>query len=220
MQHIVRMMTVCVLAATPVFAQEHRGYVTGAGGFASSADGTSGDVLGEAGMRIAPHVSVFANVGRFENLQPSAVQPAVDLTVAAFGVGTGLNLTGTGTVPAWYSTAGLRYAFPAHGRLTPFASGGLGFAHLTPKASFQYISGTFPDGSLSTSGSAVTSQVIATGVFTEPPSSSAFMWSVGAGADFQLVRHVALEAGYRFSRVAADTPIDANSVTFGMGYRF
>src|SRR5262249_20173252 len=116
-------MTLAATAAAPAYAQEPRGYVTGLGGFASSTDGTSGDMLGEAGVRVAPHLSVFASLGRFQNLQPSDVQPAVDLTVAAMSAGTGLNLSGTAATPPWDPNGGVRYGAAARGPLTPLAAG-------------------------------------------------------------------------------------------------
>ena len=52
------------------------------GGFAASPDTTSADVMAEGGVRIAPHLFAFGDVGRFRNLQPSDAQPAVDSTTA------------------------------------------------------------------------------------------------------------------------------------------
>jgi hypothetical protein len=71
-------------------------------GFAVSPDGTSGDVLGEVGVRIAPHLSVFGDIGQFHNLQPSQAQPAVDAVTETLANG-GLSVTGEARVPAWYS---------------------------------------------------------------------------------------------------------------------
>ena len=82
-------------------------YANLAGGFAAGPDGTSGDLLGEVGVRIAPHLSVFGSIGQFHNLQPSQAQPAVDAAAATLAAG-GLNVTGVARVPAWYSMGGLR----------------------------------------------------------------------------------------------------------------
>ena len=40
------------------------------------------------------------------------------------------------------------------------------------------------------------------------------------GVEVPIVPHFAATAGYRYSRVSADTPLNAHSVTFGVGYRF
>src|SRR3954447_14244359 len=123
------------LIATPSYAQGSSVYATLAGGFAVSPDGTSGDVLGEVGVRIAPHLSVFGDVGQFHNLQPSLVQAGIDDTAATLGAG-GLTVNGIARVPAWYSMGGLRYSTPTFARLSPYVFGGVGVARLTPKAQF------------------------------------------------------------------------------------
>ena len=104
--------TIALLAA-PSYAQSSNVYASFSGGFAVSPDGTSGDVLGEVGVRIAPHLSVFGNLGQFHNLQPSQVQPAVDAVVATLAAG-GLSVTGVARVPAWYSMGGLRWTVPVN----------------------------------------------------------------------------------------------------------
>src|SRR5262245_4684285 len=69
------MLAVVAAAAPAVAADTERGFVSGIAGFATSPDGTSGNVLGEAAVRVAPHVLVFGGVGKFHNVQPSDVQP-------------------------------------------------------------------------------------------------------------------------------------------------
>src|SRR5262249_17211889 len=147
-------ITLCMSA--PAWAQAERGYVTGAGGFAVTPDTTSGDGFGEAAWRIAPHLMVFGDLGRFHNLQPSEIQPTVDSTTAFLSADQGLNVTGTGRVPAWYSVGGLRYEAPVTGRVTPYVLGGIGFARLTPTAQFTYASGPLPDGSTPAAGAHTT----------------------------------------------------------------
>jgi opacity protein-like surface antigen len=211
--------TIAMLAA-PSYAQSSDVYASFSGGFAVSPDGTSGDMLGEVGVRIAPHLSVFGNLGQFHNLQPSQVQPAVDAVVATLADG-GLSVTGVARVPAWYSMGGLRWTVPMNNRVSPYVFGGLGFARLTPSAKFTYSSGTLV-GAVTppTSGDDVTSQIESLGDFTQPAASTAFMFSLGGGVEVPIVPHFAATAGYRLSRVSADTPLNAHSVTFGVGYRF
>jgi hypothetical protein len=85
--------TVSLMAAAPLFAQEAGGpdaigYVTGVGGFSTSIGGTTGDWLIEGGARIAPHLMVIGNIGRFGNLQ-SDLQPTLDATTAALAANQG-----------------------------------------------------------------------------------------------------------------------------------
>ena len=208
-----------VMAPTLAFAQTERAYVGGIGGFAITPDTTSGDVSAEAGVRIAPHLSLFADVGHFHNLQPSDVQDNVDLTTQA-SADTGLNVIGTGRVPAMYSVGGVRYQPAMLGRIAPYVLGGVGVAHLTPTARFTYSSGALPDGSTPAVGDDVTSQLESAFDFSLPMPGNAFMATIGGGVEVPLARHWAVDADYRFSRIKADTPLNAQGATFGIGYRF
>src|SRR5438093_2768359 len=203
---------IALLSATTSYAQPIRGYVGGEGGFAIAPDGTSGDVLGEAGVRIAPHLLVFGDVGQFHNLQPSDVQPAVDSTTALLSANQGLNVVGTARVPAWYSGGGLRYEIPTLSHLSPYALGEIGFARLTPTAQFAYSSGTLPDGSTPALGADVTAQLVSAGDFTVPSATTAFMFTLGGGVAIPVARHWAIDAGYRFARLAADNPLNGQGV--------
>jgi hypothetical protein len=70
-----------LLVAAPSYAQSRDVYASLSGGFAVSPDGTSADLLGEVGVRIAPHLSVFGDIGQFHNLQPSQAQPGVEVPI-------------------------------------------------------------------------------------------------------------------------------------------
>jgi opacity protein-like surface antigen len=102
----------------------------------------------------------------------------------------------------------------------PYVLGGIGFARLTPTGQFTYSSGTLPDGSTPAVGADVTTQLETAGYFTTPPATNAFMYSLGTGVEVPVAHHWAVDAGYRFSRVQADTPLNAQGLTFGFGYRF
>jgi opacity protein-like surface antigen len=218
-----------ILTAAPLFAQESgaqnaRGYVTGLGGFARSLGGTTSDFLVDGGIRIAPHAMVFGNIGRFSNLQ-SDLQPTLDTTTAALAANQGLYVTGAGTLPAWYSVGGLRIEVPTRSRVVPYVLGGAGMARLNPAPQFLFASGTMSDGSTPAAGTDVTSAIIASGGLTAPSSSSAFMFTLGGGVQVPLARHWVADATYRYSRIAADSalsasPLTANGMTFGFGYRF
>lgn len=208
------------LGAAPSMAQTERGYISGAGGFVVSPETTSGDILIEGGVRVAPHLSVYGNFGQYHNLQPSDVQPVIDSTTATLSDNNGLDVVGNGRVPAWYSGGGLRFEVPMRSRIAPYALGGVGFARLTPNAEFTYTSGPLPDGTTTTVGDDVTSQLETAGVFTQPAASNSFMFTLGGGVAVPVARHWAVDAGYRFSRIEADTPINAQGMTFGFGYRF
>jgi outer membrane protein with beta-barrel domain len=226
MRALLLTIALTAIVAGPAFAQTtqpertERGYISGIGGFAITPDVTSGDLVAEAGVRIAPHLLVFGNIGQFHNLQPSDILPAVDTTTTFLSAGLGLNVVGIARVPAWYSVGGLRYEMPAQHHVSPYVLGGLGFARLTPTVQFTYTSGALPDGSAPSIGTDVTNQLESAGEFTMPVATNALMFTFGGGVGVPFTRHWIVDAGYRFSRINADLPVNAHGATFGLGYRF
>ena len=151
MKTLMTAVVATVLTAAPLFAQESggpnaKGFITGLGGFASSLGATTGNVMVEGGVRIAPHVMIFGNGGRFGNLQAD-LQPTLDAATAALSASQGLSVTGAGSLPAWYTTGGVRVEVPAGHRILPYVLGSVGVARLNPSAQFAFSSGTLPDGS-------------------------------------------------------------------------
>jgi opacity protein-like surface antigen len=221
-------LTIVAFAAAPSFAQEAGG--PAAGGYISifagpvwSAGNSTGNILFEGGGRIAPHLMVFGNAGRFANLQGD-LTPSIDTTATALA-NDGLDVTAGGTLPAWYGIGGLRAEVAASRHLLPYVLGGIGAARLDPTPQLTLNSGTLPDGSSPAAGTDVTSALIASGAYTTPAASTAFMFMLGGGVQVPLAPHWIVDAGYRYSRIAADTTLSANplntsALTFGFGYRF
>jgi len=217
---VLMMVAACIACgAAPSLAQQSdRAYVNVGGGVAISSDTTSGNILGEVGVRVARNLFVFGDLGQFHNLQPSLVQPTVDATTLALS-SDGLTVTGTGRVPALQLLGGVRYLFPTHGGPTPYVLGSAGLARLMPTAEFTYSSGTLT-GATPSPGDDVTSQLISNGDFTAPPATNAFMFTVGGGVQVPIAPHVDVDVGYRVSRINSDTPVNAQSITAGVAYRF
>ena len=229
MSRLMMAMTLAVLGVAPLFAQENgeqdaRGYVTGLGGFTVSGGDTAGDFRVEGGVRVAPHLMVFGNVGRFGDLQGD-LQPTLNTTTAALAANQGLTVLGSGSLPASYVTGGLRVEIPTSTRVLPYVLGGVGVARLSPTAQFTFSSGTMPDGSTPAVGTDVTGALTTSGSFIAPPASTAFMFTLGGGMQVPVAPHWVADVGYRYSRIAADSTLsasalNANGMTFGVGYRF
>ena len=231
MKALMIVTTMTLLTAAPLCAQERaqdpRGYAAALGGFASSLGtfgNTTGDVRFEGGVRVGPHVMVIANVGRFADLQPD-LQPMLAATTAALAANQGVFVTGAGSLPAWYGTGGVRAEIPAGSRVFPYALATVGIARLNPSPAFIYTSGPLPDGSTPAGGTDVTAILTSAGVVTPSASSTAPMFTVGGGVQIPVSSRVAVDLGYRYSRINADTalsalPLNANGLTFGIGYRF
>jgi opacity protein-like surface antigen len=198
--------------------------VTGLGGFQAATGWTTGDVLVEGGVRVAPHVMVFGDPGWFKSLQAD-LPPSLNSTVNSLQNTQGLNVTGSGTLPARYLIGGVRVEIPSSDVFLPYVFGGAGVAHLNPTQQFMFASGTMPDGSTPTAGQDVTSNLTTSGVFIPPAASNAFMYTVGGGVLIPVAERWVIDAAYRYSRIAADstlsaTPLSTNGMTFGLGYRF
>jgi len=221
MKSLLTIVCLVVSTAGSAFAQPSQVYANVSAGVAAAPDGSTSDVVGEVGVRIARNLSVFGNIGQFHNLQPSMVQPTLDGLDSSLAAG-GLSVTGTARVPAWYSMGGLRWTLPVSStRFSPYVFGSAGFAHLTPSATFTYTSGTLIGATAAPqAGDDVTSQIESLGDFTAPPATTSFMFGLGGGIDVPIAAHLVANAGYRFSHIDADTPVSPQSVTFGLGYRF
>jgi opacity protein-like surface antigen len=181
-------------------------------------------MLVEGGARIAPHVMLFGNIGRFGNLQAD-LQPTLDATTSALAANQGIGVTGSGTLPAWYGVTGLRVEIPTKSRVMPYVLGGVGLARLNPQPQFVFSSGTLPDGSTPAVGTDVTAAITTPSFFTPPAADTTFMFTLGGGMQVPVARHWVVDAGYRYSRIAADStlstlPLTMNGMTFGFGYRF
>jgi len=228
MKHIALALTIVALAAAPSFAQDAggpnaAGYVSVFAGPVWSAGNSTGSVLFEGGARIAPHLMVFGNVGHFANLQGD-LTPTIDAAATTLA-SDGLDVTAGGTLPAWYGLGGLRGEIAASKHLLPYVLGGVGAARLNPTGQITFNGGTLPDGSSPAIGTDVTAALSVTGTYTMPAPSTAFMFMLGGGVQIPLVPHWIVDAGYRYSHIAADTslsasPLNTNSMTFGFGYRF
>ena len=218
-----------LVMAAPAFAQREHGYVEGLGGFAVSASAPTASVRAgnagvEAGIGIAPHLQLFANAGRYNDLSPGTVQQTLTDTTTALASNDALDVVGSARMPAKYMTGGLRWEVPVRGRASPFVLGGMGFARLTPTLSFIYTDGTLPNADPSMSppavGADVTQPIELAGLFSQPAPSTEFMTTLGGGVDVNVAKHWTVDSAYRFSRIAADTPLHAQGLTFGFGYRF
>jgi opacity protein-like surface antigen len=227
------MAVIMALTAAPAFAQEHgqsggwqdaAAYVTGLGGFQAATGSTTGDVLIEGGVRVAPHVMVFGDLGYFRNLQADLTS-SLNNAVTSLQNTQGLGVTATGTLPALYSIGGVRVEIPTSNLFLPYVFGGAGAAHLSPTQQFLFSSGPMPDGSTPTIGQDVTSTLTTSGLFTPTVSSTAFMYTLGGGVLIPVAQRWVVDAAYRYSRIAADStlsasPLSTNGMTFGLGYRF
>jgi opacity protein-like surface antigen len=221
-------VTFVALAAAPLFAQEPglqnpSGYASVVAGPVWGGGNSTGSVVFEGGARVVRHVMVYGNIGRFADLQGD-LQPTLNATATALS-NQGLGITDAGTLPAWYGIGGLRGEIPASKHALPYFLGGIGAAHLDPTTHLTFANGNLPDGSTPDVGTDVTTALTSAGTYSAPSASTDFMFMLGGGVQVPLPTHWAIDLGYRYSRIAADstlstTAINTNAMTFGFGYRF
>jgi opacity protein-like surface antigen len=219
MRSIVMGTLLSIAVATTAFAQSRSTYVIGGGGFATTSEATAGAASGEVGFEVAKNLFVLGNVGTLRNVEPSIVQPTVDTSVAA-ATAQGLFVAGQSRVSTRYFLAGVRYEIPRWTMVTPYVSGGIGTARLTPSASFTYQSGTTVAGTTAIVGADATNDVETSGLFTPPASTNAMLMRFGAGLKIPIGTRLLGDIGYSVSRISSDTPVSAQGLQFGVGIRF
>jgi len=213
-------LTIAILVwGSAAYAQEPRAYVEGTAGFSSLTGGTTGNATGEIGIRVAPRVMLFGNVGRMHDAESSALQSSFNDAITALAAN---DLTATGTVrtPLWYSLGGARINLANRSAIMPYVFGAVGFAHLAPSVRFLYDGGTTLTGDTATLGDDITGQVETNGFFTAPATTTGLMLRTGGGVQVPLGKHLLGNVGYSVSRISADNPLHAQDVTFGVGVKF
>ena len=219
MRNALILTLVVFIWSSAAYAQEPRGYVEGAAGLSAVPGATTGNAAGEIGIRVAPRVVVFGNIGRMKDAQSSALQASFNDAISALAA-TDLTATGTVRTPAWYSLGGARVALSNRTAIKPYVFGAVGFAHLTSSARFIYDTGTTLTGNPAALGDDITSDVVANGFFTTPAAKTALMLRTGGGVQIPLGKYLLGNVGYSVSRISADTPIHAQDLTFGLGIKF
>lgn len=219
MRSIVIVTLLCAATATAAQAQTGRSYVQAGGGFATTTDATSGAVSGEVGFQLAKNLFAVGTFGELRNVEPSIVQPAVDASVASL-TANGLSVAGVPRVETRYALGGVRYEIPHWAAATPYVSAGVGVGHLTPSARFTYQSGTTITGGTAISGEDATTDVVSGGYFTAPATSNALMVRFVAGLKIPIGTRLVGDIGYNVSRISNDTPVSAQGLGFGVGFKF
>jgi opacity protein-like surface antigen len=221
MRYVFILTLVATLWTTAAYAQEPRGYVEGNGALSRLTGSTSSaELSGEVGVKVAPNVVLFGNIGNLRDAHWSSLQTSVDSTVSTLSSDDGLTATATAKVPTWYSMGGARIQFPNHSAVTPYVFGGIGFARMNPSVRFLYQDGTTLSGNPANVGDDITADIVSSGLFTTPARTTSLMLRTGAGLQVPISKHLLGNIGYSVSRISADTPIHAQDFTFGLGIKF
>ncbi len=197
-----------LLVLVPVAARaQSRGFVTGLGGMTFDT-ASNLDLAGRAGAKLSSHVQVFGETGRMASVLPKADQQAVETATTALAA---TEIDGApfvfGQVPMTYGLGGVRVTGSPIRRMTPYAEGTVGMAHLKNEVN------------ATVDGADVLSQV-ATPLLAALPENDRLM-GVGGGVSVLGGKHTAFEVGYRYSRVfAPQHPINTGKVDAGIRLNF
>jgi outer membrane protein with beta-barrel domain len=191
-----------IVIASPVSAQgtsNSRVFVGGLGGV-TFGTATSSAIAGQVGVRIMPNVFVIGEIGRMQNVLPGdiadQIQEGIDFLEQA-GIPVDIDVK----APAVYGFGGLRWA-QAGRRIAPFVEGGVGFGHITAD-----VSGTV--------GGIDVSDFIEDELGDLDQSVTEFLIAFGGGVNIGLTRTVAIDAGYRYTRIFTDEEPPNTSLVYG-----
>jgi hypothetical protein len=184
-----------IVVSTPAAAQSSDGRVFGRVlGGATFGTETGALIAAGGGVRVAPHLVLIGEAGRFSNVLPKELQRDLDRVAPLLEPQFGRPLVIDGGARAVYAVAGLRVSGRESKRVSVFAEAAAGRARGTSVIH------------ASVAGADVTNSVErALGL---PRSETHNMYSAGAGLSIGTGRHTAVELGYRFVRIqlGADDP--------------
>lgn len=198
-------------AATAAAQSPERGYVQGLGGVATTAV-TDSLFAGAAAVRATGRLDVFGELGHLRNGIWKDLNDELDLAEEAirqsietqFGVDVSVSFDAR--VPVWYGLGGARIRGPRLRGLDTYAEVGIGFARLRPEVELE-VAGERLDAE-------------AGRLLSLEDERSELMSATGAGVAFRIAGPIRIEAGYRFSRIYGERPINVNRVHAGVGYSF
>ena len=201
-------LVVLVLVPAAARAQnQQRGFVTGISGVTFDT-ASNMDLGGRAGAKLSPHVQIFGETGRIGSVLPKDDRQSV---VAGTNALAAAEIDGAplvfGEVPMIYGLGGVRLTASPRGRVTPYAEGAFGMAHLRDNVS------------ATVDGADVLAQVT-TPLLAALPENDRMM-GLGGGVSILGGKHTAFELGYRYSRVfAPQQPINTGKVDAGIRFNF
>jgi opacity protein-like surface antigen len=180
-----------------------RVFIDGAAG--GAVDSGGGVFAGGASAVLTPHLQLRGEFGRMTNVMPASTQAAIDAAASAAMLD-GSTVTVDAKTPANYGAGTVRALSRSFKRVTPFAEGGGGFAHLST------------DVSSLTSGVDVTPGLLTAAGVTESETKPLLL--VGGGITVATSRRSAIDVGYRYDRIFTDTAIGSNKLLASMRVGF
>src|SRR5690606_31841062 len=143
------------------------------------------------------------------NVLPKELQDDIDAMADLLSVAYGAPIDIRLSVPATYGFGGLRWT-PPTGVVVPFIEGGVGVGRLSARVDEAEVLGVdFSD-------------LVEAELDDEDTNATKFLLALGGGVTFRAARAVALDVGYRYTRIATDDPSVNTSMIYGalkVGFR-
>ena len=174
---------------------------------------TSQSYGAEVGFKIASNLQIFAEAGRVTNAAPSALGVNAGTIAGGLTLASGNPIAYQAKEPITFGDAGVRYLFPASGKIEPYVLVGGGVARAQKKVTF------------SAGGSDVTSNLAQAPYFTVlgtdlSGTETKAMLTVGGGVAYHLGARFVIDLQYRYGRVFTSEGINVSRAGAGFGVRF
>ncbi len=197
-----------VMLAVPLAARaDERFFGTGMTGVTTHTV-TNSTVAGTGGVALTKHFDVFGEIGRLTNVLPRSEYNTILANGNAIAATQAASATVVGNYPAMYGLGGVRVKAVVHGRISSFAEGAVGSAHLKNQLAVT-------DGLQNLTAASLTTPM------TSATSLRARMMVAGAGLSFNVDPKAAFELGYRYDTINTPTPhISIGSVFGALRLRF
>lgn len=193
-------------------ATADKGYVE-AVGQSSFGNVTSQNFGAEVGFTIAPHLQVFAEIGKTRDVATTALGSNAQRMAGAL-IAVDPNTSYSVKEPVTFGAFGLRFLVPVSGKAQPYLLGGGGIAKVTPDVKF-VVGGSDVTANLQQAPYYLVLGSDLSGSSTKP------MFVVGGGVAYPVWKQLLLDFQVRFGRILAeDEAITVGRAGLGIGIRF
>lgn len=195
---------VAMALAVPAQARAQEGAAGFVGALGGLTFGTvaSAAVAGQGGVRVAPGLFVIGEVGYMRNVLPKEIRDNVDDMAELLSLVYGSPVDIRISAPATYGFGGLRLS-PATGRVEPFLEGGVGVGRVSLRLDEAKAGGVdFRD-------------PIAAQIDDEDMNTTKLLLAFGGGVTLRPSSALAVDLGYRYTRIATEDPAINTSMIYG-----
>jgi hypothetical protein len=199
---IVAVMLLAAAQPSVAQAQDTPGGFVGALGGLTFGTVTSGAVAGQGGVEVAPGLFVIGEVGYMRNVLPKELRDEIDEMADLLSLIYEVPVDVRMSVPAVYGFGGLRWT-PGAGAIVPFVEGGVGVGHISLRIDEADVMGVD------------FSELIEDELDGDDTNATKFLVALGGGVTVRPSRSLAVDLGFRYTRIATEDPVINSSMAYG-----